>query len=125
MFSLLYLAITRRLVAAILLTIGLFIPFLNFVVMIVLFIWGGLQGRSWLESDTTLSAQQRKTYGDFFDRLGLYFFRVAVIMFVIWMLVVLLGLSMGGLFMNSSETQMQGMEFLQDLEQMQEMQQQQ
>jgi len=38
MFYMIYLALTRRYVRAVLSVIGLFIPFVNFVVMIVLFI---------------------------------------------------------------------------------------
>ncbi len=69
MFYMIYLALTRRYVRAVLAVIGLFIPFVNFVVMIALFIVGGLKGNHWMNTDSSLTAEQKNTYVTFLDRI--------------------------------------------------------
>ncbi len=96
MFHVLYLALTRKYVRAVLVVIGLFIPFANFVVMVAIFILWGLNGNHWIDNDSSLTVEQRKTYTTLFDRIGYFMFLTAVVVIAVSIVIALMG---GGFMM--------------------------
>lgn len=111
MFSLIYLALSRKYVWAVVAFIGLMIPLVNILLMILLFILWGLKGNQWIYGDDTLTATQQKNYIDFFDRIGIFAFALMVIVFVFWLLILVFGISTGMWRMKSG-----GMEALYELQ---------
>lgn len=108
------LALSGRIVAAVLVTVGMFIPLINFLVMLGAFIWGGLRGHDWLASDETLLPQQVATFQTFLDRVGRYFFWVVVVALGLWILLLVVGV--GGSMMRWNQNGGEAMQMFQALE---------
>ncbi len=64
--------------------------------MIALFIVGGLKGNHWMNTDSSLTAEQKNTYVTFLDRIWYFVFLTVVVVIVVSLVAMLLG---GGLFM--------------------------
>ncbi len=58
--------------------------------MIAMFILGWLKWSDWLESDGSLSPEQKNTYITFFDRVGYFLFLAVVVVIVIAIVMALL-----------------------------------
>ena len=123
MFNLIYLALAKKFAWAVVATLALLIPFLNFVMMIVLFIVGGLKGKAWIDSDDSMTPATKKTFTTFFDRVGRYIFLLVLVVLILSLLMVILGVGTWlrrfnnwGLDMLQNLQGLEGLEALQGLE---------
>ena len=90
MFGLMYLALAKKYLWAVLAMIGMFIPFANIVVILLLFFLGGFKGTSWLDG-----VPHKDVYTNFFERIWLFVFILFVIGLVVSIVGMIVGFSLG------------------------------